>query len=637
MNLALVILTKRENAIALVGGITFFIFLFFSVSFFSNWALEISGKQKIDNIYKSIDHAAEANLEQAVGFASFPGVIDSYNRAHEGDISSSSSEQSQVAREQLRRIFDEYLVTSKKVLGKSTRIHFHLPPARSLVRLWREVQTKNGDLSDDLSAFRFTILDLNGKKSVKNIKGIEVGRGGFAIRGIAPISNYRKKLGSVEVLTSFTKFFNDIKSNHLETLGLYMNSEYLKIATKLQNVKKYPLVGTEFVQVSTTDKLVTSALVNSALLTEAKDGNVIKNIGDKEVVAFPIKDYMGTQIGIGIYILNVTHQFRAIWLMRIAYFIGISGFILTVFWLTWSIEQMHKKHALKLEKSHHELENKVKDIVMRLGQNYQEINSAVESLDDSSNLLSQSSTTQASSTDEAVAAMEEISQMIQQTNEYGKQTMGVAAEASEQVAQGLEVMKKLQESMKSIKETKKELTLIVDLIHNISSKTKIINNIVVKTELLSFNASIEAARAAEYGKGFAVVAAEVGSLARLSGKSSTDIEKLLKDGVINVEQGIGIIEEKIVDGEKVVDECLVVFNKIEQFNSTLSANINSISVATNEQTKGVEQTSVAMNDISKSTRDNLKITTATAELAKKVKSEMASLNETIEKLKQINS
>ncbi len=55
-----------------------------------------------------------------------------------------------------------------------------------------------------------------------------------------------------------------------------------------------------------------------------------------------------------------------------------------------------------------------------------------------------------------------------------------------------------------------------------------INSIVFKTQMLSFNASIEAARAGAQGKGFAVVAAEVGRLADLSGKAASEISELLQ-------------------------------------------------------------------------------------------------------------
>ena len=49
-----------------------------------------------------------------------------------------------------------------------------------------------------------------------------------------------------------------------------------------------------------------------------------------------------------------------------------------------------------------------------------------------------------------------------------------------------------------------------------------------KTQLLSFNASIEAARAGQHGRGFAVVAEEVGHLAQTSGKAAEEIRNLLE-------------------------------------------------------------------------------------------------------------
>jgi methyl-accepting chemotaxis protein len=62
---------------------------------------------------------------------------------------------------------------------EDVRIHFHLPPARSLWRTWTD---KRGD---DLSSFRNTILRTNNQKVFT--QGIEAGVGGAVIRGIVPI------------------------------------------------------------------------------------------------------------------------------------------------------------------------------------------------------------------------------------------------------------------------------------------------------------------------------------------------------------------------------------------------------------------------------------------------------------------
>lgn len=58
---------------------------------------------------------------------------------------------------------------------------------------------------------------------------------------------------------------------------------------------------------------------------------------------------------------------------------------------------------------------------------------------------------------------------------------------------------------------------LVDLIHSISSETK----------MLSLNASIEAARAGDEGRGFSVVAKEVGKLAEETDKASEKIENVI--------------------------------------------------------------------------------------------------------------
>ncbi|MCS6837613.1 MAG: methyl-accepting chemotaxis protein [Bdellovibrionaceae bacterium] len=56
-----------------------------------------------------------------------------------------------------------------------------------------------------------------------------------------------------------------------------------------------------------------------------------------------------------------------------------------------------------------------------------------------------------------------------------------------------------------------------------------IRNIVFQTKLLSFNASIEAARAGDHGKGFAVVATEIGNLANMSSQLNAEIERLVNE------------------------------------------------------------------------------------------------------------
>ena len=136
---------------------------------------------------------------------------------------------------------------------------------------------------------------------------------------------------------------------------------------------------------------------------------------------------------------------------------------------------------------------------------------------------------QNASVQESVAAIEEIRGMTRRTTESISESKESAQKVSERTTMGGQVMNEMTTSMESIRESNSHLNEIVDIISKISEKTNVINDIVFKTQLLSFNASIEAARAGQHGKGFAVVAEEVGNLASMSGEAAKEITTLLED------------------------------------------------------------------------------------------------------------
>ena len=147
----------------------------------------------------------------------------------------------------------------------------------------------------------------------------------------------------------------------------------------------------------------------------------------------------------------------------------------------------------------------------------------------SSQKLASSSTEQAAATQETSSALSEMSSMIHKTTELASNSKQKGADVEGKVSEGNQVMERLTSSMIDIKESNNFLQEIAQVIGEISQKTQVINDIVFKTQLLSFNASIEAARAGQHGKGFAVVAEEVGNLANMSGTAAEDIRSLIED------------------------------------------------------------------------------------------------------------
>lgn len=102
----------------------------------------------------------------------------------------------------------------------------------------------------------------------------------------------------------------------------------------------------------------------------------------------------------------------------------------------------------------------------------------------------------------------------------GKQAMGQAGQAIRTAA----------DTVLSADEATGQL---LSQMENAGQILKDIHSIASKTNLLSINASIEAARSGVYGKGFAVVASEIHALAVDSAAAAADIQQII-DGLISV-------------------------------------------------------------------------------------------------------
>ncbi len=119
----------------------------------------------------------------------------------------------------------------------------------------------------------------------------------------------------------------------------------------------------------------------------------------------------------------------------------------------------------------------------------------------------------------------------------------------------------------------------------IANITELVDDIAFQTNLLSLNASIEAAHAGEHGKEFAVVALEVRELSNKSAEAAKQISKIVKTTNQRVKDGSSFVKnsnkmfEKIIsefnslsdETNKLLGELKINMSAIVEINSTLSS------------------------------------------------------------------
>lgn len=268
--------------------------------------------------------------------------------------------------------------------------------------------------------------------------------------------------------------------------------------------------------------------------------------------------------------------------------------------------------------------------------------------------LSQATTEQAASLQETSSSIEEISSMINANTENAKQSSTVSEQSLGTAERGKVVVDHMIKAigeintsntgiMDQINETNKEIENIVTIINEIGNKTKVINDIVFQTKLLSFNASVEAARAGDQGKGFSVVAEEVGNLAAMSGAAALEITNMLEGSIKTVEgivrdskDKIGKLiltsKEKVETGTRVAHECEDVLNDIVSSVASVAKMVAEISTASNEQAQGVHEITKAIAQLDQVTQQNTSNSAESANAAGMLSNQAEMLNALVQKL-----
>jgi twitching motility protein PilJ len=125
-----------------------------------------------------------------------------------------------------------------------------------------------------------------------------------------------------------------------------------------------------------------------------------------------------------------------------------------------------------------------------------------------------------------------------------------------------------------------------------------------QTNVLSLNASIQAAMAGEAGRGFAVVAEEVQRLADRSARASGEITELVKNIQQDANNAITSMEtttEEVITGATMADQAGQALDEIERISQELLDVIEKVAAEATEESKVANTISGRMNTLKAAT------------------------------------
>ena len=197
--------------------------------------------------------------------------------------------------------------------------------------------------------------------------------------------------------------------------------------------------------------------------------------------------------------------------------------------------------------------------------------------------LSARTENQASALEETASSMEELTSTVKANADNAREADKLAASASSVAQRGGTVVSQVVTTMGSINESSRKVVNIIS----------VIDGIAFQTNILALNAAVEAARAGEQGRGFAVVASEVRNLAARSASAAKEIKELISSSVEQVDAGARLVGQ----AGATMDEVVASVQRVTQL-------VGEISVATREQTDGIDQMNTAIMQMDQTTQQN---------------------------------
>ena len=228
----------------------------------------------------------------------------------------------------------------------------------------------------------------------------------------------------------------------------------------------------------------------------------------------------------------------------------------------------------------------------------------------------------AASTNETTATVEEVKQTAMLAHEqatYALRGAEAGAEAS------VSVLHLLGETTSGIEQMLGDMSVVAETISRLSEQTQAagemvttVSDIAEQSNLLSVNASVEAAKAGEHGKGFTVVAQEVKSLAEQSKQAVVQVRTILAEIQKASQMAVQAAErgrQSIEAGKRHAVEASEVMKLTAVRASDDAQASTQVTAASQQQLAGLEQIAQAIRSINEASSQS---TTGTRQIEEQV-------------------